>query len=205
MVHEVLSQDKAVDCIAMHDAGNKPPPPRHDMPRILIVYSTVDGHTLKICQRLQGVMVHSGYAVKLASVEDDPDSELASSDKIVIGASIRYGKHRPQVYAFVNRNHGILVGKPGAFFSVNVVARKPEKCSPETNPYMKKFTKQSLWKPQALAVFAGRIEYRKYSFRDRHIIRFIMWLTHGPTHPDTVAEFTDWNAVDAFARKVCAL
>jgi menaquinone-dependent protoporphyrinogen IX oxidase len=32
-----------------------------------------------------------------------------------------------------------------------------------------------------------------------------MWLTHGPTHPDTAAEFTDWNAVDAFARKVCAL
>ena len=189
----------------MHDAENTPSPPRPDRPRILIVYSTVDGHTLKICQRLQSVMVQSGYAVKLVSVDDSPAGELASSDKIVIGASIRYGKHRPQVYDFINRNRGILDSKPGAFFSVNVVARKPEKCSPEANPYMKKFRKLSPWRPQVEAVFAGKIEYRKYGFRDRQIIRFIMWLTHGPTHPDTVAEFTDWDAVDTFARTVCAL
>ena len=45
---------------------------------------------------------------------------------------------------FVNKE--ILEKKSSAFFSVNVVARKPEKNTPETNPYMQKFLKISMLK-----------------------------------------------------------
>ena len=38
-----------------------------------------------------------------------------------------------------------------------MVARKPEKNTPETNPYMKKFLKISNWKPNKLGVFAGKV------------------------------------------------
>ena len=122
-----------------------------------------------------------------------------------MGASIRYGKHRPQVYAFIKRNEAVLESKPNAFFSVNVVARKPDKCRPETNPYLKSFLKKTTWQPKELAVFAGKIDYQKYNFWDRHIIRLIMWLTKGPTHPDTVAEFTNWAEVDAFAQRISTM
>ncbi len=175
------------------------------MASILIIYSTVDGHTLRICQRLQQVIERQAHRVKLVSVQDKADADLVRFDKVVMGASIRYGKHRPQVYDFIRRNVKVLESKPGAFFSVNVVARKPEKSTPETNPYMKQFQKKSPWRPKELAVFAGKIDYRKYRFRDRHIIRLIMWMTNGPTHPETVAEFTDWEAVDAFGRRVCVM
>jgi menaquinone-dependent protoporphyrinogen oxidase len=37
------------------------------------------------------------------------------------------------------------------------------------------------------------------------MIRFIMWLTKGPTDPATVVEFTDWARVDAFARRVAVM
>lgn len=37
------------------------------------------------------------------------------------------------------------------------------------------------------------------------MIRFIMWITRGPTDPSTVIEYTDWRAVDAFAREICAI
>ena len=40
---------------------------------------------------------------------------------------------------------------------------------------------------------------------DRLMIRFIMWLTHGPTDLTAVVEFTDWHRVDAFAQRVHAL
>ena len=175
------------------------------MASILIIHSTVDGHTLKICQRLQQVIERQAHRVKLVAVQDEPDADLARFDKIVIGASIRYGKHRPQVYDFIKRNVKVLESKPGAFFSVNVVARKAGKNTPQTNPYMKQFRKKSPWRPSELAVFAGKIDYRKYSFRDRHIIRLIMWITKGPTDPETVAEFTNWEAVEAFAQRVCVM
>ena len=175
------------------------------MASILIIYSTTDGHTLKICRRLQQVIEQQTHRVKLVSVNDEPDADLKRVDKIVIGASIRYGKHRPQVYDFIKRNEKILGSKPSAFFSVNVVARKPEKNRPETNPYIKQFRNKTSWRPKVLAVFAGKIDYQKYSFWDRHIIRLIMWMTNGPTHPHTVAEFTNWEAVEAFGRRVCVM
>lgn len=175
------------------------------MANFLIVYSTTDGHTLKICRRLQQVIEQQGHSVTLARVDGGPVPDLKPFDKIVVGASIRYGKHRPEVYDFIQRNQALLENKPGAFFSVNLVARKPGKDTAQTNPYIRQFRKQVPWRPAELAVFAGKIDYPKYSFRDRQIIRVIMWLTHGPTDPGTVAEFTDWDAVDAFGRRVCAM
>jgi menaquinone-dependent protoporphyrinogen oxidase len=172
------------------------------MSSILIIYATTDGHTRKISQRLQQVIEQQNHQVKVVSINDEANVDLTLFDKIVVGASIRYGKHSPYVYQFIKRNHPILESKPSAFFSVNVVARKPEKCQPDTNPYLKKFLKQIVWKPKQLAVFAGKLDYPKYSFWDRSIIRLIMWITKGPTDPKTVKEFTNWQQVEAFGRVI---
>jgi len=173
------------------------------MDKILLIYSTTDGHTRKICHRLKQVIEEQSCRVTLISIDNSPDVDLNSFDKIVLGASIRYGKHNNQVYAFINRNQQLLNGKPNAFFTVNVVARKPGKNRPDTNPYLIKFLNQTSWQPKELAVFAGKIDYKKYSFRDRQVIRLIMWITKGPTDLETVVEFTDWNQVEAFAKRIC--
>ncbi len=110
------------------------------MANILIAYSTTDGHTKRICERLGQVIEEQAHKVTLAFINDEPDIELDPFDIIVIGASIRYGKHRPQVYQFIRKNRLVLDSKPNAFFSVNIVARKPEKNEPETNPYLKNFS-----------------------------------------------------------------
>ena len=173
--------------------------------KILIIYSTTDGHTIVICHRLQQVIERNAHRVTLISIDDVAKLDLMAFDKIVIGASIRYGKHSPKVVDFINRNEQLLDRKPNAFFSVNVVARKPEKSQPHTNPYLLKFLKRISWKPKQLAVFAGKIDYPRYSFFDRMMIRFIMWMTKGPTHPSTVVEFTDWNQVETFGHLICKM
>lgn len=172
------------------------------MANVLILYSTTDGHTKKICQKIQSVLEQHDHKVKLVSIDDVLQVDLMLFDKIVIGASIRYGKHNKKVIEFVRRSKNILQNKPGAFFSVNVVARKPDKNLPDTNPYMRKFLKQSPWKPDEVAVFAGKIDYQKYGLVDRWMIRLIMYITNGPTDPGTVADFTNWNQVDEFGRTV---
>jgi menaquinone-dependent protoporphyrinogen oxidase len=170
--------------------------------KILILYSTTDGHTRKICSRLQQVIEQQGHEVTLVSVDNESQADLQTFDKIVIGASIRYGKHSPRITDFINRNKRLLDSKPNAFFSVNIVARKPEKNQPDTNPYLRKFLKQIAWQPRELAVFAGKLEYPKYSFFDRLMIRLIMFITKGPTDPKAVIEFTDWQQVEAFGRVI---
>ena len=172
------------------------------MASIIIIYSTTDGHTRKICRRLQQEIERRNHRIVLHAIDDMADIDLQSFDKIVIGASIRYGKHSPEVYQFIKTNLPMLQSTPSAFFSVNVVARKPEKSQPDTNPYLLKFLKQIPWKPMRLAVFAGKIDYRIYNFRDRLIIRLIMWITKGPTDPETNIEFTDWRQVEEFGQVI---
>ena len=121
---------------------------------------------------------------------------------IIVGASIRYGKYRNEVYNFINENSLLLESKKNAFFSVNVVARKPEKNSPDTNPYVIKFLAKINWKPKNIEVFAGRIDYPKYKFIDKYTIKFIMWITKGPTDTSQSYEFTDWQEIDAFAEEI---
>ena len=70
----------------------------------------------------------------------------------------------------------------------------------DTNPYMLKFLKNTNWEPKSLAVFAGKIDYSKYKVLDKVMIRFIMWLTDGPTNISNVHEFTDWNRVELFCK-----
>jgi len=175
------------------------------MANILIAYSTCDGHTLEICERLKQVVEQQNHSVELRVIDGESDIDVSPFDKIIIGASIRYGKHRPQVNEFIAKNLEHLEGKPSALFSVNVVARKPEKNTAETNPYLQKFLKQISWQPRHMAVFAGKINYPIYTFWDRQAIRFIMWMTKGPTDLATVVDFTDWEKVEEFGRMMANL
>jgi len=139
---------------------------------------------------------------QIVSIPDAKNIDISQFQRIIIGASIRYGKHKDDLYDFIDSNIDQISVKENAFFSVNVVARKPEKNSPLTNPYMKKFLIKTSWKPNTLAVFAGKIDYPKYNFIDKHMIRFIMWITKGPTDTKNTYEYTDWAKVDEFATKV---
>ena len=167
----------------------------------LIIYSSTDGQTKIICEKIKNFSRNS-ESIKLISLEEASDFNLQSYEDIIIGASIRYGKHNKNLYKFISSNKETLEKKRSAFFSVNVVARKPEKNTPETNPYMKKFLKISNWKPDKLGVFAGKVNYPNYGFFDKYIIRLIMLITKGPTDTSRSFEFTDWSKVEDFAREL---
>tara|TARA_B110000116_G_scaffold109619_1_gene95064 strand:+ start:2719 stop:3237 length:519 start_codon:yes stop_codon:yes gene_type:complete len=171
------------------------------MCKILIIYSTTDGQTKAICERIKKVSKNI-EKIKIISLNKINEENLNLYEQIIIGASIRYGKHNSKIYSFIELNKKILKSKKSAFFSVNVVARKPEKNSPDTNPYMKNFLKKTDWRPDRLAVFAGKVDYPNYSFFNKLVIRFIMYLTKGPTDTSKSYEFTDWKKVEEFAKAI---
>ena len=168
------------------------------MKKILLTYSTVDGHTKTICKKILSYSKTSQVDI----LPIDTSINIKDYDTVVIGASIRYGKHREEIFDFIKENEELLNSKDNAFFSVNVVARKENKNKPETNPYLIKFLNKISWQPKILDVFAGKIDYPKYKFLDKYAIKFIMWITKGPTDTSKVYEFTDWNRVKSFAEKL---
>jgi menaquinone-dependent protoporphyrinogen oxidase len=166
--------------------------------KIGILYATVDGQTLKIANKIKEILIEKGNEVELFSIEDFT-GKIANYDKFIIGSSIRYGKHNAKIIEFINTHKKQLDNTKNAFFSVNLVARKPEKAMPETNPYFIKFLSEIDWIPFQAAVFAGKLDYQKYPFTDRLMIQLIMWMTKGPTNSKTNIEYTDWDKVSQFS------
>ena len=171
------------------------------MRNTLLIYSSVDGHTQKISSKIAEHIKHHAN-VDLTSLVDAQSLSLINYQQVIIGASIRYGNYRKELFEYIEKNLDELSSKENAFFSVNVVARKPEKNTPDTNPYMKKFLQLTNWQPNLLGVFAGKIDYPSYKFADKQMIRLIMFITKGPTDTSGTFEFTNWKSVEEFSDRL---
>tara|TARA_B100000963_G_scaffold355546_1_gene374013 strand:+ start:188 stop:718 length:531 start_codon:yes stop_codon:yes gene_type:complete len=167
----------------------------------IIIYSSTDGQTFKISEYVKE-KCKTTISFDLKPIHDAKNISLSEYEIIIIGASIRYGKHSSEIVKLVKENLEVLNNKKTAFFSVNAVARKPGKDLSSNNPYVIKFLNKNNWKPKIAAVFAGKIDYPKYKFFEKIIIRFIMFITKGPTDTSKSYEFTDWLKVDEFAAEL---
>jgi menaquinone-dependent protoporphyrinogen oxidase len=163
--------------------------------KLLILYSTVDGHTKNICEYIYNKL-KGKKRISIYSIEESENYKLEDFNEVVIGASVRYGYHRKNVYEFVQKNLEELNNLKTAFFSLNLTARKPEKSTPETNPYIIKFLKKVKWNPSIKEVFAGRLDYPSLDTLNKLAILFIMFITNGPKDTSKTYELTDWKKVD---------
>ena len=164
-------------------------------PQFLILYSTIDGHTKNICQYIENKLkMHK--SITISSIEESDKYNISEFDQLLLGASVRYGYHRKNVYKFIQDNKDQLNTIKPAFFSVNLTARKSDKDSAETNPYIIKFLKNVDWQPTIKAVFAGKLDYPNLDCANKLAILFIMLITNGPKDISQKYELTKWNKVD---------
>ena len=169
--------------------------------KLLILYSTVDGHTKSICEFINKKLKNKKN-ISISSLEDSAKFNLKQFDEIVIGASVRYGYHRKNVYEFIKKNKSTLINKKTVFFSLNLTARKAEKNTADTNPYVYKFLNKIKWEPTIKDVFAGRLDYPNLDILNKLAILFIMVITNGPKDTSKTYELTDWKRVDSLIKKI---
>ena len=163
----------------------------------IFIYSSSNGQSLKICKAL-----NKNKESLIIDIDMLKTANLDNFDQIVIGASVKYGDHNKKVYEFVKKNRVLLEKKKTVFFSVNATARKSEKNTPKTNPYIIKFLKKTNWTPDHIGVFAGTIDFPNYNFIEKYIIKLIMWITNGPTDTSKTFEFTNWEDVKKFSEEI---
>lgn len=171
------------------------------MKHVDLLYASKDGHTRKICETLAQILQKRSFSTQLWDLHQDTPP-VENLHHVLIAAPVRYGFHDSKVVRYINQNSTALQGKQGALLSVNLVARKAEKQSPKANPYTAKLLQKIAWKPQEIAVIAGKLDYPKYRIWDRLLIQWIMKMTQGPTDPQTVRDYTDWEALQQFGMQV---
>ncbi|CAM3593194.1 Protoporphyrinogen IX dehydrogenase [menaquinone] [Vibrio aerogenes CECT 7868] len=169
------------------------------MKRAIFLYSSREGQTKKILSFI--MQRFTGYQCDLVDLHDHPRPDLSQYDKILIGASIRYGHFHSSLYRFIDVHQKALVHSKAAFLCVNLTARKEEllKDTPEGSVYVQKFLKKSKWSPEMIGVFAGALRYPRYRFIDKMMIKLIMSMTGGETDTSKEVEYTNWQKVSDFA------
>ncbi len=173
---------------------------------IAIVYATRDGQSERIAERIAGRLGDSGANSALQALGRNKRPAIdAESDAVVAVLAVRYGRVLPEarefLKAFVSRQAIPLL----ALAIVNLVARDPSRRTPETNPYLRQTLARYGLKPALATAFGGRLNYPKYRFLDKQMIRLIMAMTGGVADGRSDIDYTDWAQVDDFAAAVAAL
>lgn len=174
---------------------------------ILVLYMSRGGHTARIARRIcESIVAQGGRAEAMNLVEATHEGvDWSRYDLVAVGAPVLYGTYDRSVFEFIARHRAELESKPNSFFNVSVVARTPAKATIEGNRYLQKFLQLSPWRPRDLKVIAGKVDYPSWSWLERLMIRLIMKMTHGPTDPTAVIDYTDWSDVAAYGRHLLSL
>ena len=170
------------------------------MPTVLLLHASTHGHTARIAQRVADVLEHDGVTVDLRRAGDG-DPAPRDYDAVIVGASIHAGKHQKEVVQWAARHHATLALRPSAFFSVCLTAADDTEESREaTRRYRDELVEATGWTPGTAVTFAGALQYREYDFATRLVIRLMMRKGGHPTDTSRDHDFTDWDAVERFAR-----
>ena len=175
------------------------------MARILVLHSSIDGHTKRIAQRIGAVLASEGHIATLRSADAPAAAaEIERCDGVIVGAAIRYGHYAACLEPLVREHRAAIEARPNAFFSVCLTAGGPGARPKAAKRYVDDLMGKTGWKPGATAIFAGALRYRHYSLFTRAMIRLIMTITGGDTDTSRDYEYTDWQAVDRFAEDFAA-
>ena len=171
------------------------------MPRILILYATIEGQTGRIAERIARSLRDSGHSVETQPAQAARDRvDPANYDGVIVGASIHYGHHPAYLRALVHDHRSALEARPSAFFSVSLSAggRNPKPAA--ARRYIEKFLRRTDWRPEQAVSFAGALQFSKYGAFKRLLMIVFVGLVGGDTDTSRDYEYTDWDEVDRFAR-----
>jgi menaquinone-dependent protoporphyrinogen oxidase len=178
--------------------------------RVLVLYASTHGHTGKIADRIADVLRAQGVRARVRHLsERTPRLDLSEFDAFVVGASVHQGHHQPDMVEWITKHHTVLSLHPSAFFSVSLTAADDTDEARETvRSMIDDVLDETGWIPTTTESFAGALQFKEYNLPTRVLMRLIARRIEHQTdtnidvHEDT--DYTDWDAVERFARDFAA-
>lgn len=171
--------------------------------RILVVYGTATGQTRKIVEFLADRWRKQAHGVELCDAAHLPRGlNPAAFDRIVVASCIRQGLYRRPVIRFVKRYLDVLKAVPSVFLSVSMAAANVmnrEDAQRWLRGWVETFSETTGWRPAHVEHVAGRLAYTRYDLITRWFMRHIAEEQGYETDIKQDHEYTDWEALTAFA------
>ncbi len=168
--------------------------------KLLIVYASRFGQTEKIARRIAEVAHGEGMASQAIEVGERAEAAVADATDVIVAGAVYFGRHARSLSEFVRSTRVELLKRHTAFVSVCGAADEPDARLDEARTYVDTFLRRSGWTPDTSVIFAGGIAYTRYGWFLRFLMRRIALARGLGTETSRDYEYTDWNAVDAFAR-----
>jgi menaquinone-dependent protoporphyrinogen oxidase len=171
------------------------------MSDVLIVYASTHGHTAKIAERIAHAVRAGGATPRTFDIGAGCNPIPSAYDLVIAGGSVHAGHHQGELREWAAREAVTLNRMPAAFFSVCLTAADDtDEAHAATRGYIDDFLEDTGWAPRLTATFAGALQYLEYNFATRLVMRLMMARGQHPTNVHEDVDYTDWDAVDAFAR-----
>ena len=173
--------------------------------KILIAFATGDGQTGRVVQRIADGFSGSGHTLVLANLLLAQPPPIESFDATLVAAPVRFGKHHRAALEFCKTNREALFARPSALVSVSLsAARARPGARREVAKALAHFVKVTAWVPTRIFTVAGALLYTKYGWFLRRVMRLFARMADRDTDISRDYDYTDWAAVDAFARELLA-
>ena len=172
------------------------------MLRLLVAFTTYDGHTAKIAERIASTLGHADCAVEVCDLaRSRPERSLEDYDGVIAGGPLHGGKHPPQLVKFASENLAALNAKPSAFFSVSLSAAGNDAQQDDATRCLNEFLEETGWKPSDKYDRCRSTSLSEYGFIKRWMMKMIVKRGGGDTDTSRNYVYTDWDAIDEFANE----
>jgi menaquinone-dependent protoporphyrinogen oxidase len=171
------------------------------MSRILVVFHTSEGQTRRITDRVSGVLRDLGDSVDVHEVDSAPAPD--AYDGVIVGDSIHAQHHSKALTRYLRDHVAALNAGPAALFQVSLTSANPdEEHTATAQGLVHELLERTGFDPAMVGLFAGALVYTQYGWFKRRVMRAIVKRDVDDTDMTRDYEYTDWPAVEQFARDV---
>jgi len=172
------------------------------MARILVVFATTDGHTGRVVQEVADDIRQLGNSVNVVDLGEKKPVSFDAVDAAILAGSVHVGRFQRRLVKFTHDNADSLAKLPNAFLAVILAAAQDtEPARREVAKSLARFAAETRFRPAHILPVAGALLYTRYGFFKRLVMRSIARRTLGDTDTSRDYEYTDWNALSAFATR----
>jgi menaquinone-dependent protoporphyrinogen oxidase len=170
-------------------------------PRVLVVFHTSEGQTARIADRIASVLRERGLSVEVREIESAPAPD--GYDGVVVGDSIHAVKHSRAMVRYLESHVASLNAIASAVFQVSLTSANPDAEHRATaHALLQELLDRTGFDPDIVGLFAGALVYTQYGWLKRHVMRAIVKREGGDLDMTRDFEYTDWAAVERFAKDV---
>lgn len=167
-------------------------------PRVLLSYHSDEGQTARIAIHIGDRLRANGVNVEFLTLEDS--SGLDGFDGVIVGDPVHVGHHSRVVRKWLSEHADAIEARPNAFFQVSLTSASDDEVhNADARRMVDELLDQTDFDPDMVGMFAGALAYSRYGWIKRRVMSRIAATDTGDTDPSRDYEYTDWEAVDAFA------